>query len=82
MCLVVLPRWKASELPIKSSESTISLASILMDSGNGNSDEFFLLVQALSKQEDPDTGQRMGTLDQSKFFKTNVLYDIPLEGGV
>ena len=22
------------------------------------------------------------TLDQSKFFKTNVLYDIPLEGGV
>ena len=61
MCLVMLPRWKASELPIKSSESTISLASILMDSGNGNSDEFFLLVQGLSKQEDPDTGQRMGT---------------------
>ena len=59
--LIPLPRWKASELPIKASESTISLASILMDSGNGNSDEFFLLVQETSKKEDPDTGQRKGT---------------------
>ena len=57
----VLPRWRASELPIKVAESTIVLASILMDSGNGNSDEFFILVQDRSEQEDPDTGQRMGT---------------------
>ena len=47
-------------MPIKASESTIILASILMDSGNGNSDEFFLLVQATSEKEDPDTGQRRG----------------------
>ena len=47
-------------MPIKASESTIILASVLMDSGNGNSDEFFLLVQATSEKEDPDTGQRRG----------------------
>ena len=54
-------RWMASELPIKASESSIILASVLMDSGNGNSDEFFLLVQALSEQEDLETGQRLGS---------------------
>ena len=61
VCSVVLSRWRASELPIKASESTIILASILMDSGNGNADEFFLLVQATSEKEDPDTGQKRGS---------------------